>query len=427
MNLELPARTVAGVAAFALVTLALLGYMLARLGAVPLPGGSTRTVTTVLANADGLPQDADVLVHGVAVGSVSGIASRGPGTLVTLSLTRAAPPLHANATVDIGFKTPLGEPFVDLDPGSGPPLSRGARIRSLSSVEIDDALSWLNAGGRANLRVVLRALGAGAASPSTSAAVSGTLAQLQQTTDVVGRLAATLDAQQGDLTSAVTNGRAVLDTLAANATELGGLISDARTALGAVARQRGALRGTLARLPAVLVRATAMLGDVRPLIAHATPVTNELAGAAPNITASLRAMPSVAASARSVLQQAGQIETRVVPVLRSAGRLARPAESALAILGPVLADVVPVAQYLGPRGKTIAAWFANTAALGDHGDAKGDWARFFVMFDPSTLLGLKAGAPPGNSYTAPGDAAHNTPYGLGDYPRLMPYTAALGR
>jgi hypothetical protein len=86
-----------------------------------------------------------------------------------------------------------------------------------------------------------------------------------------------------------------------------------------------------------------------------------------------------------------------------------------------------VAQYLGPRGTTIAAWFANTAALGDHGDAKGDWARFFVMFDPSTLLGLKAGAPPGNSYTAPGDAAHNTPYGLGDYPRLMPYTAALGR
>jgi hypothetical protein len=88
---------------------------------------------------------------------------------------------------------------------------------------------------------------------------------------------------------------------------------------------------------------------------------------------------------------------------------------------------VPVAQYLGPRGRTVAAWFANTADLGSHGDAKGDWARFFVMFDPSTLFGVRAGSPSGNSYTAPGDAARNQPYRSGDYPRLMPFSPALGR
>ena len=82
-------------------------------------------------------------------------------------------------------------------------------------------------------------------------------------------------------------------------------------------------------------------------------------------------------------------------------------------------------QYLGPRANTIAAWFANTADLGSSGDAKGKWARFFIMLDPSTALGIKAGAPAGNSYTAPNDAAHNAPYEPGDYPRLEPYAPAL--
>jgi hypothetical protein len=77
-------------------------------------------------------------------------------------------------------------------------------------------------------------------------------------------------------------------------------------------------------------------------------------------------------------------------------------------------------QYLAPRANTIAAWFSNTDALGQNGDAKGRWARFFVGFDPSTGFGLP-GSPPGNSYTEPGDAAHNAGYKPGDFPHLLPF------
>jgi hypothetical protein len=118
----------------------------------------------------------------------------------------------------------------------------------------------------------------------------------------------------------------------------------------------------------------------------------------------------------------------VVPALAALRSLAAPGSAALGLLGTALADLVPVAQYLGPRGRTIAAWFANTADLGSHGDAKGDWARFFVMFDPATVLGARSSAaPPGNTYTAPGDAADNRAYAAGGYPRLMPFSPALGR
>jgi phospholipid/cholesterol/gamma-HCH transport system substrate-binding protein len=427
MNLELPRRTVVAVIVFALVSLGLLGYMLGRLGVVPLPGASSHAARTLLANADGLPTDADVLVHGVKVGTVSGLDARPNGTLVTLALDSGAPRLHANATVEVGSKTPLGEPFVDLDPGTGPPLGRGALIRSRTAVEIDDALAWLNASGRANLRSVLGAVGASAAPASTSARLSDTLAELPQAVTSIDRLAAALRAQRADLAGVIGSGRTVLGTLAGRSAELRSLTVDARTTLTALASQRTALAGTLARLPGLLSLTDATLDAARPLIARATPVTDALDRAAPALTSALRALPAVTRSAGTLLSAAPAITADVVPALHAAARLAGPARSALAILGPVLADVVPVAQYLGPRGNTIAAWFANTADLGSHGDAKGDWARFFVMFDPSTLLGLKQGAPAGNAYTAPDDAAHNQAYQSGGYPRLMPYAPALER
>ena len=69
---------------------------------------------------------------------------------------------------------------------------------------------------------------------------------------------------------------------------------------------------------------------------------------------------------------------------------------------------------------------SNTCAdLGSHGDARGDWARFFVTFDGSTLTGTRGGAPPVNAYTSPGDATHNAPFT--GYSRLEPYYPALGR
>jgi phospholipid/cholesterol/gamma-HCH transport system substrate-binding protein len=429
MNLQLPKRSIAATILFAAVCSAVLLYILFRLGAVPVPGEHKLEVRALVANAEGLPAAADVLVHGVKVGEVTGIEARRGGTLVTIALDSGSPVLHPDATVQIGSKTPLGEPFVDLDPGHAPGrVTRpGSIIRARSAVEIDDALAFLDRTGRANLRAALIPLGRGAAPADTSAEVGQTLAQLAAVTGSLGTLAAELRAQRADLAGTVGDGRVVLDVLAQRAAELRAVTVDAHTALTAVADQRTALGGVLDRLPGLLSLAVATLHQARPLIARATPLVDELTAAAPDLTAALRSLPSTTAALERVLAQATAIKRTVVPTLASVRGLAPPGTAALALLGPALADTVPVAQYLAPRANTIASWFSNTAALGNHGDAKGDWARFFVMFDPSTVLGLKAGAPPGNSYTAPGDAAHNAAYQPGGYPRLMPYSPALGR
>jgi phospholipid/cholesterol/gamma-HCH transport system substrate-binding protein len=428
VNLQLPKRSVAAVVLFAAVCGTVLLYMLFRLGAVPVPGEHKLEVRALVANADGLPAAADVLVHGVKVGEVTGIEARRGGTLVMIALDSGSPALHPDATVQIGSKTPLGEPFVDLDPGHAPGrvIRSGSIIGARSAVQIDGALAFLDSTGRANLRAALTPLGRGAGSAGASAEVGQTLAQLAAVTGSLGTLAAELRAQRADLTGTVGDGRVVLDVLAQRAAELRGLTVDADTTLTAVADQRAALGGVLDRLPGLLSLADATLRQARPLVVRATPVVNELTAAAPDLTSALRSLPSTTDALERVLAQATAIKGTVVPALASARSLSPTGTAALAVLGPALADTVPVAQYLAPRANTIAAWFSNTAALGSHGDAKGDWARFFVMFDPSTLLGLTTGAPSGNSYAAPGDAAHNAAYQPGGYPRLMPYSPALG-
>jgi phospholipid/cholesterol/gamma-HCH transport system substrate-binding protein len=429
MNSRLPLRTVVAVTAFFAVSLALFAFFMIRLGALPSPGVRTRSVEAVFANAEGLPAQADVLVHGVKVGTVSAIQVRAAGTTrVTLALSSGTPALHADASAAVGFKTPLGEPFVDLDPGHAAARLRSGVIASRSTVEIDDALGFLDAPGRANLRSALLTLGQGTAAPQASQQLNGTIAALAQSTESVGRLLGELRGQRSQLSGLVSNGRVVLDALSARAAELSSLTGDARTTAAALALQRSSLQRVIDRLPGLLGAARGTLYDSEPLIAQATPLAGELQAAAPSLTSALRALPATVSGFEQVLGSAGALRSSVIPALAELRALGGPAATGLRLLGPALADVVPVAQYLGPRGRTIAAWFANTADLGSHGDAKGDWARFFVMFDPATLTGTKlGGAPRGNSYTGPGDAADNRAYASGGYQRLEPYAPALGR
>jgi phospholipid/cholesterol/gamma-HCH transport system substrate-binding protein len=425
MNLELPRSAILTVVAFVAVTLALLGLILARLGALPLPGESSRTARVVFANAEGLPVQADVLVHGVRVGTVTGVGIRRSGsTMVTLTLSSEAPTLRRGATAAVGFKTPLGEPFVDLDPGHGPAHLVGL-LHARATVEIDDALAFLDAAGRSNARGVLRSLSQGASSPSTGPEVSGTLAELEPATTTLSRLTGELATQRRAITSIITNGRVVLDSLSARGEELRSLTGQARDVLSALSAQHLALAATLRALPEVLHSATTTLAAARPLIKRATPLAAEVSSAASPLAGALDRLPEAIGAADTILSSTPALQRDVLPTLRLLRSLAGPAAAALKRMGPDLADLVPMARYLGPRGRTIAAWFANTATLGDHGDAKGDWARFFVLFNRATLTGRRSGAPPGNSYTKPGDAAHNRAYRPGDYPRLEPYWPAL--
>jgi phospholipid/cholesterol/gamma-HCH transport system substrate-binding protein len=428
MNLHLSRRALLGFALFTFVTFALLALFLLRSGALPSVTGAG-SAWALVPDAENLPPGADVLVHGVKVGSVAAIGTARNGARITLALQPDAPQLHSNASIRIGFKTALGEAFVDLSPGTGAvPLPSGARLAAIPSIEFDDALGFLDSSGRRSLREILTQLGAGIRDPArTEGDEQAAVPALHSATLELGRLTSELRAQRAAIARTVNSSNTILDVLAAGRTQVRSLTADARTALTAIGSERTALGATVHELPVLETALERTLAAAPGLIQRARPAVAELARSAPSITRTLRRLPVLTGFATAILSRAGAIARTIIPVLHGVQELAVPGARALTLLGPALADLVPVAQYLGPRGNTIAAWFANTADLGSHGDAKGRWARFFVMFDPATLSGSPTGAPPGNAYTSPGDAARNEPYRSGGYPRLEPYWPALGK
>jgi phospholipid/cholesterol/gamma-HCH transport system substrate-binding protein len=414
MNLHLSAAARIVLAVFLVVTLALFAVLGARFGGPTVDVGPVQRVRALVDDTQGLPDQADVLVRGVRVGRVTGVTVRGARAEVQLTLTDA-PELHPDAVVRIGQKTPLGEPFVDLRPGTAAGrFDRARALPSRPSVEVDEALGLLAPRTRADLRALLQTTGTGIAAPDD---VAGTVANLDRATRELRRLGATLRGQDGDVASTIAASRSVLDELGAHDTALRGIVRDGTTTLRAAGASPDDLRDALARLPGVLAHTRATLDAAEPLLRHARPVVADVRAAAPPLTGTLRAAVPVVRDADALASDLPALRRAAMPLLGEASRLLPVAAAALDRAGPDLANAVPMVRYLAPRTDTITAWFANTSALGQNGDSKGRWARFLVMMEPTTALGLP-GSPAGNSYTKPGDARDNQPYRPGDFPRL---------
>jgi phospholipid/cholesterol/gamma-HCH transport system substrate-binding protein len=426
VNLRISRAGVAGLAVFAAVSAAIFLLLSARIGGPGFDQAPAFTLRATFADAEGLSQGSDVLVRGLKVGEVRSTTTRGAVTEVVLGLDSARLPLHRDASLSVGEKTPLGEAFADLHLGrSGSRPPSGARVRARSSVEIDEALSLLDPAGRKSMVALTKTLGRGASSPAAAARVRATVDGLTGTVDSLHSLTATLHGQERDIATAVGSSRVVLGEIGRHDTAIRSIVRDGRTALSAVAAQRVGLRATLRRLPVVVDGARSTLAEAHPLLGEALPVAGALRSAAPSLTAAMNELPPVLRSARALVDRGPVLERAARPALTAARSLLPVAAPAVRLLGPALANAVPMMRFLAPRANTAAAWFANTADLGSHGDAKGKWARFFLFTDQATATGAPAGPPPGNTYTKPGDAAHNQPYRPGDFPRLMPFGPAL--
>ncbi len=427
MNLFTSTSAKVGVAAFALLSVALFWLLLGSFGGPTIHTSAPLRKHVVLDDAGGIPQHADVLVHGVKVGVVSRVSTSGAQTRLDLQLAKdEVPPLHADATVRVAAKTPLGESFVDLDPGRAPGAAP-TRLRARPAVEVDEALRALDPSARRDVRALLhtggRALRSGAAARRVAASLDGldvTVMRLQQ-------LGVALDGQEPAITATIRDADTVIGALAERSADVRGTVAAAARTLAATGAQRTALEAAVRELPGLEREATATLGAARPLLREALPVVRDVDAASPALSAALRDLPAALTDLDTLLARAPALRAAALPTLDVLRRLAPAALPAVQRLGPTLANVVPMLNFLGDRRQTIAAWFSNTDDLGSNGDAKGKWARFFIMLDPATAFSVKAGAPPGNSYTRPGDATHNAAYRLGDFPRLLPYAPALGR
>lgn len=285
-------------------------------GSVPFTSGTPYHLKAAFTTETDLQIPSPVRVAGVDVGqvtSVSRLPGGGQAAVVSMDITPAGLPIHADATMKIRPRIFLeGNFYVDLQPGSptAPVLRSGATIPAADTagpVQLDRVLSALGSGSRADLGTLLQGLGASldakptrldpTQDPLTRGLTGGeSLGQsLRFSVDAFRSSAivnqALLGSAPHDLTKVVQGNQQVFRALSAAGSQLPDLVSTFDATMATLAGRQTALQQTLEQLPPLLVRTqssdTALDRSFAPTIAFARAVLPGLHQLDPTIGAAL--------------------------------------------------------------------------------------------------------------------------------------------
>jgi phospholipid/cholesterol/gamma-HCH transport system substrate-binding protein len=249
-----------------LVLLAIAGFIFGTMWLTGRSPSSSDLVNIRFANVTGLKRASQVHVSGVAVGRVELIEFRGVGdVIVSVSVgDRVSPRVDAKA--QIVSVSLVGEYAVDLDPGTGAPLPRGAIIQGTRQVGFTETASGLS--GRAD--TVLMGLQQ-MVSPEMVRQLQSTMAGLEATMQSAQRTMALYgNANSGptaELTRTMVQFRqlgARLDSTLANPA-LQRTLSGSDTLTANFSAMAKAFAGTGARLDTLLARMNAGQGSLGKL------------------------------------------------------------------------------------------------------------------------------------------------------------------
>jgi virulence factor Mce-like protein len=403
-------------------------------GPTLLPGtGATYELRASFPDSQNMVSGSLVMYRGFQIGSVESVRIVHGRAQVTFTVDPAYAPLPAGTIVQVGHRTFLQEAYVDVFPGPmrGPRLHAGATVRSVPTVEPDDALQVFDPQTRRLLQSGTAALARGLRSPGAGEQLNGTIDGLDQTIGAIRRLTGTLRGQAPQIATLVRSSATVLGAVADVQRQLVEVIGAGRVVAGTFAGQARALGRGIDGLNAVLAAAQRLLPELRPFLTRATPLLHDAARTARALQPAAVAFgPAVALlrRAQTVLPPASRA---AAPFLRDALASARATLPLAAQLRPAVANLVPLLGYIASQIKGWDAFAANVSDAVSHGDSQGPWLQGFV---DTTQGGLQGSVAPFSSqlglcvnpYPGPGDARHPQPYARGHYPKLLPYFPRSG-
>ena len=359
-----------------------------------LPFVPTYGVTFTVPDAGGLAAGREVRIAGKRVGVVEAVraatAENGrPVALVDAKLDETLDPIRDDSVVLIRPLSPLGAKYVQLRPGGhGEPLADGDLLplaQAQPTVELTDALDVFDTPTRKAIQTMTVELGGGVAGRGTQ--FNDVLDALPQLTRDLDTVASTLNEPRAQFRRLIRGAGRVAAELGEAHSELGTLVENGDTTLGAMADARDELADAIALLPAtedagiralraarpVLADAEAFLEDARPGFDVLKPASEQLHLALEEGTPVLRRAIGLADGLADALEAVRRLsrDPATLPVLRKL-------RAAVRSLRPALEIVVPaqtVCNYL-----TLAA--RNFSSDLSDGDASGTWVRFAPVQRP---------------------------------------------
>jgi phospholipid/cholesterol/gamma-HCH transport system substrate-binding protein len=390
-----------------------------------------------------LPSKQAVLYKGVSVGRVNSV-DYDPDTqesVVTFTLTDEIGPVYADAKMQIGERSLLGDAYLNLldtgTPESGELEAGDELAGTLDSVDFDEALDFLDEEGRGRVRSLIDTIAEGVAREGNGERLNGTVGGLSRTVEELYFLTEALEGQEQQLGALVSDSAVVLDELGSRERAVRTIVGSGRATLDALAANTASLEQGVAELPRLLDAGRSTLEQARPLIEEARPLVQDVGDLAPRLEPafeegapfSIGPISSDLLSIIEALPAQRRASQRFLPRVTKLNRLLLPVTVKA---GPAALNTVPVANHLAPRINSIAAFYASGAGVIANSDEVGRYARFAILSDPLALADQPAPGNCGtdstpapntycyNAYPQPDDSLDLQPFD-GQYPRLVPY------
>ena len=323
-------------------------------------GSAAGTYRIELDNAFGLVTGADFKVAGVPAGTISAITldQRTLHAVVTVQVTRNGfGQFHTDATCQSRPESLIGEYFIDCNPGSaGRVLKPGGMIpvsHTQTTIGADLVQDVMRLPYRERFTLIVNELGAAAAARSgdLQAALRRAVPALTETDALLNLLGN----DSGTIQNLTREADTVITALADNSTNVERFITEANRTATATATQQGNLRGTLARLPALLEQLRPTMAQLGTTVTTNQPVLRNLNQASGQINRLLVDLPAFSRSARPAITSLGRASvtgrvavTAATPTVTDLNAFARPTPELAQNLAIVLRDLDTQSRAVEP-------------------------------------------------------------------------------
>jgi phospholipid/cholesterol/gamma-HCH transport system substrate-binding protein len=355
------------------------------------------------------------------VGQVVSVSAGESSTLAVIQIDPAYVPIPRDARAIIRTKTPLGESYVELTPGTpgSPPLRDGARLPSdqvASTEQISDLLGTLDAPTRRALQSVM---------VETAAALKGEAPNLNdalgaggQTVGQLNVLLQALGAQSSDVQTLISRSASALDALDADPAELQQLISAGNRVFAATAQRSSALTATLRALAPFVTELDRTAGPLTTASNLATPTLRTLTSVAPLITPALRSTEVLAPQLTRTFKLLRPVEKVAPAGLSAAASIVDQLPGVSKRLDTAGQQLVPLVELLDAYDRDAVSSLASFASVlepvkGTSGSSGSRYARTAVVVGSNGDLGFQQRQPSNryNPYPPPGALGDNKSLG----------------
>lgn len=356
-----------------------------------LPRGEVYRVKAALPTSASLVPGSRVTMAGARVGTVRSIEREELATVVEMEIDDdRVTPIPEDTEVSLRQRTPVGETYIALRPGSSKRMlpSGGALPISQAEeyVDVDELLSVLQGDVRRRARQVIRGLGRGleGRGGELNAVLDDGTAVLRSGSRIFTRLAR--DREQ--VAGVVDRLGRLFSALGERSEAIRVIARDGFTAVRALASRDRAMRRVLDELPPTVEQVRTSSDTLASVSQTATPVVGELAKAVAELRPAVNRLLPALQEGRAVVRELGAVAKPAEGTVDRLKRAAGPLAKALPPLTLTVCELAPMIRYTKPYTGDAIATLIGLGSASNSYDALGHLIRLDPIVSENTISGL---------------------------------------